>query len=105
MSYLKDSAFTAVKTDAKFEIRYVKGLSSLLSHVSGASSCQDIPPISLSIHFSFTFRFLFLAVTFHLPRGGNLSSGTLLPVLGYQMTTKWREISFCKFQNIDIFVV
>ena len=41
MSYLKDSAFTAVKTDAKFEIRYVKGLSSLLSHVSGASSCQD----------------------------------------------------------------
>ena len=45
MSYLKDSAFTAVKTDAKFEIRYVKGLSSLLSHVSGASSCQDIPPL------------------------------------------------------------
>ena len=57
MSYLKHSAFTAVKTDAKFEIRYVKGLSSLLSHVSGASSCQDIPPISLSIRFSFTFRF------------------------------------------------
>ena len=78
MSYLKDSAFTAVKTDAKFEIRYVKGLSSLLSHVSGASSCQDVPPISLSIHFSFTFRFSFRAVTFHLPRGGKLSSGTLL---------------------------
>ena len=26
------------------------------------------------------------------------------PVLGYQMTTKWREISFCSFQNNDKFV-
>ena len=65
------------------------------------------PPYPNPIHLS-TLRsrsVSHFALHFTSPAGASFHPGPCCPVLGYQMTTKWREISFCKFQNIDIFVV